>query len=135
MLRPAKIMPKIRYVLPNDCQVVGGTNQGFEAKEFPLNDPEGNVAKITLSKPYPESEDQRCVNTRSKMTIMINHGSVTVISPEIEGGRAEIPAGSALLIPQNVAYRFVPVPEVSMAIFSTPPWTKEQQSVITVSDK
>lgn len=96
-------------------------------KDFPTNSSNSNISEITLSTRYPE--EGSALNTVSEMTVYIKSGSITLTAA---GVKQKFVAGSVALVPINTEY-YWELEEgypATILIFSTPPWTKEQQKII-----
>lgn len=95
---------------------------GFKAKEFLLGSNTGSLAEITLTARYPEAGF--VANTKTEMTAYVLKGSVVLCR---DGENVSLEEGSVALIEIGKEYFWQPEPEVTILIFSTPPWSPEQQ--------
>ncbi len=94
---------------------------GFKSIEYPLPSDKANIAEITLSSAYPEFGVTQ--NTLVEEFVYVVDGQATFSS---QGEEVLLTKGAALCIKQNQTYRWTPHPEVTLVIFSCPPWNKDQ---------
>jgi mannose-6-phosphate isomerase-like protein (cupin superfamily) len=109
----------IHYSIPDVAPVE--IRPGFKGVEFTLPADSANVAEITLSSRYPEFGVTQ--NTIVEEFVYVVNGQATFSSEDEE---ILLTKGSALLIKPNQTYSWSPHPEITLVIFSTPPWTAEQ---------
>jgi mannose-6-phosphate isomerase-like protein (cupin superfamily) len=94
---------------------------GFKGVEYTLPSENANIAEITLSSRYPEFGVTQ--NTLVEEFVYVVDGQVTFTS---QGEEVLLVKGSALFIEKNQTYYWTPHPEVTLTIFSCPPWNPEQ---------
>jgi hypothetical protein len=100
------------------------TKKDFSAKDFPLDTKLSNVSEITLSTRYPESG--YALNTVSEMVVYILKGEIALTQNVQERIYSK---GEVALVKANAKYFWVPQKSATLLIFSTPPWTPEQQKL------
>ncbi len=102
----------------------GSHRLNMNVVDFPFDSKNANLAKITLDARYPEQGF--AMNTVSEMTVYVLEGSVVL---HTEDGEQVYNAGTAVCIPKGQKYFWNPDGQVTLLVFSTPPWTKEQQEL------
>ena len=97
-------------------------HERISVTDFPLDTGSSNLSEIILEARYPEIGD--ALNAESEMTAYILDGEVVLTVESLE---TLLRKGDAALIGKNRKYHWQPKGEVALLIFSTPPWTPEQQ--------
>lgn len=97
---------------------------GFKAKDFPLDTARANVSKIELSARYPEAG--YALNTKSEMVVYVLDGAAVLVREK----RRKLRKDSVALIKAGEKYFWQPHDSVTLLIFSTPPWTSDQQRLL-----
>ena len=92
--------------------------------DLPLDTNSSNLAKITLDGRYPEQG--YAANALSEMTIYVLEGAVVL---KRENSEEMYVAESAVVVSKGQRYCWLPDRSVTLLIFSTPPWTVEQQII------
>ena len=95
------------------------------ATTFPFTTNLSNLAQIPLTTRYPA--EGFALNTLAEMTVYILEGTVLFHQ---EGEEVTLTKGDVVLVETNKKYFWEPKPQVTLLIFSTPPWTPEQSEVI-----
>jgi mannose-6-phosphate isomerase-like protein (cupin superfamily) len=93
-------------------------------RDYPLETANANLAEITLIGRYPENG--YALNTVSEMMVYVLQGEVVLY---LEDSETLLREKDAVLVDKNKKYFWQPNPAVTLLIFSTPPWTKEQQEM------
>jgi mannose-6-phosphate isomerase-like protein (cupin superfamily) len=92
--------------------------------DFPLNTDASNVSEITLTARYPEKG--YALNTISEMVVYILDGQTQLVRHDTTENLCK---GDVVLISTHEKYVWNPEKEVTLLIFSTPPWTSSQQKI------
>lgn len=95
----------------------------FSAKDYLLDTDRANIAEIKLSGRYPA--EGTAENKISEMIVYVAEGKVTLNQGE---EKHTLGKGDAILVKVGIPYFWEPNPEVTLAVFSTPPWTAEQHT-------
>ncbi len=99
----------------------------MQVEEFSLQTKDSNLAKIVLEGRYPYQGF--AMNTVSEMTVYILEGSVVLHRGDSED---EYLKGMAVVIPKGQKYYWESKGEVLLLIFSTPPWSSQQQVLSSI---
>jgi hypothetical protein len=94
----------------------------MKVKDFPIDTNSSNISEIVLTKRYPEQGF--ALNTKSEMVVYVLNGKVHYNQEAI------LETGSIILVKINEKYYWQPIGKVTLLIFSTPPWTPEQQTLL-----
>lgn len=97
----------------------------MDVQEYILDTNDSNLAKINLRTRYPENG--YAMNTKSEMVVYILTGKVFLNKNNQD---IVLMGGDAVLVKTNEKYFWRPDPEVLIAIFSTPPWSSDQQVIV-----
>lgn len=81
-----------------------------------------DYARIRLTSPYPAAG--MVSNTQCECVVIIASGRTKL---EIDGETLEYEEGTALSLPPNCPYRWVPDGEVTLHFISSPPFNLDQQ--------
>jgi hypothetical protein len=119
-----KEKPMLYHTKPNRTPT--RTAFGFESTDIPIPSKLMNVAEITLSAQYPLTGFVR--NKEAGMSVLVTHGSALF---ECEGETLALSAGSSVFVEAGKKYRWSPTREVTLWVVSSPPWTVQQQEVVT----
>lgn len=101
-------------------------DEGFSARGIALPIPGANVAEIRLTGDYPEVG--YVYNIESDMIVYVLEGEVII---ETEKESFVLSQGATVFVPKNEPYCWL-TDFVRMLVFSTPPWTPEQQRTLVV---
>ncbi len=94
----------------------------MKVKDFPIDTNSSNISEIVLTERYPEQGFS--INTKSEMVVYVLNGKVHYNQETI------LETGSVILVKINEKYYWQPIEKVTLLIFSTPPWTLEQQILL-----
>ncbi len=97
------------------------TKNGFHAKDFSIDTDRSNLSAIELSGRYPEIG--YAMNTKSEMVVYILEGKIMLD----RGAKKTLNKGAVALIKKGEKYFWFPKENTTLLIFSSPPWTSEQQ--------
>ena len=93
--------------------------------DFPIDSASANISKITLTGRYPHRG--YALNTSAEMIVYIMEGKITLHQDREISSFNE---GSVILVKRATKYFWQPEGSVTLLIFSTPPWTAEQQQIL-----
>ena len=94
----------------------------MKVKDFSIETNSSNISEIVLTERYPEQGF--VLNTKSEMVVYILNGKAYYNQETI------LETGSVILVKTNEKYYWQPIEKVTLLIFSTPPWTPEQQILL-----
>jgi mannose-6-phosphate isomerase class I len=93
--------------------------------DFPIKTKNSNISEIRLTKRYPERGF--VLNEVSEMVVYVLKGKVIL---NIDKKNSTLEKGSVVLVKKNQKYYWTPKSSAMLLIFSTPPWTPEQQKTV-----